>query len=198
MQTAKERIESHVVSQLKKQTQGYDYKFFDDEDIMAFFKENPDPNYPRIAEVFYSFTKGEHRADLFRYYYLYKKGGIYVDSDLMLYDPVSQIIGKNTFVSVWDMKHRGATFNGFIAAIPRHPIVAAALDKLYRTSDSRLRKDYLAACKDFGRIISEFKGPIKMLVEVKVVSKACEIIDPDTGRISLVHYYGSPVPARKN
>ena len=194
MQTAKERLESHVVSQLKKQTQGYDYKFFDDEDIMAFFKENPDPNYPRIAEVFYSFTKGEHRADLFRYYYLYKKGGVYVDSDLMLYDPVSQIIGKNTFVSVWDIRHRGAAFNGFIAAVPRHPIVVAALDKLYRTSDSRLRKDYLAACKDFGRIISEFKGPIKMLVEVKVVSKACEIIDPDTGRISLIHYYGGPVP----
>lgn len=194
MQTAKERIESHVVTQLKKQAQGYDYKFFDDEDIMAFFKENPDPNYPRIAEVFYSFTKGEHRADLFRYYYLYKKGGIYVDSDLMLYDPVSQIIGKNTFVSVWDIRHRGAAFNGFIAAVPRHPIVVAALDKLYRTSDSRLRKDYLAACKDFGRIISEFKGPIKMLVEVKVVSKACEIIDPDTGRISLIHYYGGPVP----
>lgn len=194
MQTAKERLESHVVSQLKKQAQGYDYEFFDDEDIMAFFKENPDPNYPRIAEVFYSFTKGEHRADLFRYYYLYKKGGVYVDSDLMLYDPVSQIIGKNTFVSVWDIRHRGAAFNGFIAAVPRHPIVAAALDKLYRTSDSRLRKDYLAACKDFGRIISEFKGPIKMLVEVKVVSKACEIIDPDTGRISLIHYYGGPVP----
>ena len=195
MQTAKERIESHIVSQLKKQAQGYDYQFFDDEDIMAFFKENPDPNYPRIAEVFYSFTKGEHRADLFRYYYLYKKGGVYVDSDLMLYDPVSQIIGKNTFVSAWDIKHRGAAFNGFIAAVPRHPIVAAALDKLHRTSDSRLKKDYLAACKDFGRIISEFKGPIKMLVEVRVVSdKACEIIDPDTGRISLIHYYGGPVP----
>ena len=183
-----------VVSLLKKQIDGYDYKFFSDEDILTFFKENPDRQFPQITEVFNGFTAGPHRTDLFRYYYLYKKGGVYVDSDLMLYDPANQIIGKNTFISAWDIRHRGGAFNGFIAAIPRHPIMAAALKKLYSTPDSRLVKDYLAVCKDLGRIISEFKGPIKMLVEVKVVSKqSCEIIDPDTGKISLIHYYGGPI-----
>lgn len=195
IQTAKEPIEPRIVNRLKKQARGYEYKFFNDDDIMAFFKENPDLKYPRIAEVFYSFTKGEHRADLFRYYYLYKKGGVYIDSDLMIYDPIEQIIGKNTFVSVWDIRHKGAAFNGFIGAIAGHPIIAAALKKLYTTPDRRLLKDYFSACKDLGRIISAFKGPIKMLIEVSIISdKACRIMDSDTGRISLIHYYGVRIP----
>jgi len=200
VQTAKEPIAPRVISLLKRQISGYDYRFFDDEDILEFFKKNPDRQFPQIAEVFQGFTVGPHKADLFRYYYLYKKGGVYIDSDLMLYDPLNEIVGKNTFVSAWDIKHRGAAFNGFIAAVPRHPIIAAALKKLYTTRDSRLVKDYLAACKDLGTIISEFRGVgAKMLVEVRVVSgKSCEIIDPDTGRISLVHYYDSPIPGRKN
>jgi len=200
IQTAKDPIAPRVVSLLKKQIDGYEYKFFSDEDILTFFKENPDRQYPHITEVFNSFTQGPHRADLFRYYYLYKKGGVYVDSDLMIYDPVDGIIGKNTFVCVWDVKHRGAAFNGFIGAVPGHPIIRAALKKLYLTPNRVLVKDYFAVCKDLGKIISEFRGAgAKMLVEVRVVSdKSCEIIDPDTGKISLIHYYDSPVPVRKN
>ena len=194
MQTAKEPIVPRVVGLLKRQIDGYAYRFFNDEDILAFFKENPDRSYPHIADIFQSFTRGEHKADLFRYYYLYKKGGVYIDSDLMLYDPLKQIIGNNSFVSVWDIRHRGAVFNGFIAAVPGHPIIRTALKRLYRMPDRVLLKDYLAACKDLGEIISGFRGPIKMLVEVKVVSdRSCEIIDPDTGKISLIHYYGGPV-----
>jgi Glycosyltransferase sugar-binding region containing DXD motif len=194
VQTAKESIAPRVVSLLKRQIDGYDYRFFNDDDILTFFKECPDRQFPQIAEVFQGFTRGEHKADLFRYYYLYKKGGVYIDSDLMLYDPLEEILGKNTFVCAWDIKHRGAAFNGFIAAVPGHPIVRAALKRLYMMPDRVLVKAYLAACKDLGTIISEFKGPIKMLVEVKVVSdKSCEIIDPDTGKISLIHYYEGPV-----
>jgi mannosyltransferase OCH1-like enzyme len=199
VQTAKDSVSPRVVNLLKKEIGGYKYTFFNDADIFAFFESHPDRQFPRIAEVFQSFTKGEHKADLFRYYYLYKMGGVYVDTDLMLYDPLDSIIRDNTFVCVWDLRHRGAAFNGFIAAGPKHPIMLAALKKLYTTPDSRLVKDYLAACKDLGRIISEFQGPIKMLVEVRVVSKSCEIIDTDTGKISLVHYYGEPVAThRKN
>ncbi len=199
VQTAKDSISPRVVNLLKRQIGGYEYTFFNDADIFAFFESHPDRQFPRIAEVFNGFTKGEHKADLFRYYYLYKMGGVYIDTDLMLYDPLDSIIRDNTFVCVWDLRHRGAAFNGFIAAGPGHPIMLAALNKLYKTPDSRLVKDYLAACKDFGRIISEFQGPIKMLVEVKAVSNSCEIIDTDTGKISLVHYYGKPIPnTRKN
>ncbi len=198
IQTAKDPIPPKVTRLLQKQIDGYDYRFFSDADILTFFQENPDRQYPRIADVFHRFTGGPHRADLFRYYYLYKKGGVYIDSDLMLYDPLNGILGKNTFVSAWDVKYRGAAFNGFIAATAGHPIVAAALKKLYTTSDASLVADYFAACKDFGRIISEFRGPIKMLVEVNVVADHyCETIDPDTGKTSLVHYYGGAIPEHR-
>lgn len=199
VQTAKDPIPPKISNLLRKQIHGYAYTFFSDADILAFFQENPDRQYPHITEVFHSFTTGAHRADLFRCYYLYKKGGVYIDSDLILYDPLTGILGKNTFVSVWDVKYRGAAFNGFIAAVPNHPIMAAALKKLYTTSNATLVADYLAACKDFGRIISEFRGGgVKMMVEVNVVGDHyCETIDPDTGKLSLVHYYGGPIPEHR-
>jgi mannosyltransferase OCH1-like enzyme len=40
--------------------------------------------FPNIAEVFHSFEKGEHKSDLFRYYFLYVKGGVFMDTDAMI------------------------------------------------------------------------------------------------------------------
>ena len=35
---------------------------------------------------------GAHKADLFRYYYLYINGGVYIDSDLMITTNIENII----------------------------------------------------------------------------------------------------------
>ena len=39
-----------------------------------------------------SIKLGTHRADLFRYYYLYINGGIFIDSDAMIETDIENII----------------------------------------------------------------------------------------------------------
>lgn len=55
----------------------FEYKFWNDEDIDAFMKEN----YPDAYPLFSSYQHQVQRADMFRYYVLYHYGGIYADLD---------------------------------------------------------------------------------------------------------------------
>ena len=55
------------------------YLHFTDEDIVLYFREHPLPGFDHIVEKFGSITVGAHKADLFRYYFLYLNGGAYLD-----------------------------------------------------------------------------------------------------------------------
>lgn len=99
-------------------------------------------------------------ADVVRLYALYKYGGVYLDSDVYLYKPVTPLL-KSTFVSVIEY-HEGIVkpsdtdkngkrkegvmaVNGiglqaaFLAAIPNHPLVKILLD--YYKDKSFINKD---------------------------------------------------------
>lgn len=57
---------------------GYTYKFYDDEQVEYFFKENFDA---RTYDAYSRLQIGAAKADFFRYAILYKNGGIYLDLD---------------------------------------------------------------------------------------------------------------------
>ena len=46
--------------------------------IMKSFNKFPIKEFPNIIDKFNSFSKGQHKADLFRYYYLYLNGSGYI------------------------------------------------------------------------------------------------------------------------
>jgi mannosyltransferase OCH1-like enzyme len=76
IQTSYEPIEPYVTEKLKKYiSDDWTYLHFNDDDIKEFFRENPLYEFPEIEKVFDSFM-GQHKADLFRYYFLYIKGGV--------------------------------------------------------------------------------------------------------------------------
>ena len=167
IQTSKEPIPPKVLEQLKKQIDGWDYKFFTDSDITEFFEKNPLEDFPQVTEKFNSFSSGPHKADLFRYYYIYINGGVFIDSDLMLYDNLDTILGQNAFVSIWALHPKGSAFNGFLAATPKHPIIEAALKDLYAMTNDQLIVDYTIVCKNLGGFITNNIAPgVKMLEEV--------------------------------
>jgi len=194
MQTSKNTLPEKQVEQLKKKINGWHYEFFNDTDILKFFKDNSDNKYKKITEKFNSIPSGEHKADLFRYYYIYKKGGVYLDSDLMVYDSLDTIIGKNTLVSVRALSPEGSCFNGFIAATPRHPIIEKALTHMYNMDYTILKTDYYCITKEFCKIIRDYEGgSVKLLDEVKNTDR-CFIRDLESGKISLIHYHSGPIP----
>ena len=195
IQTSKEPIPDSVVAQLKKQLTGYEYKHFSDDDILAFFKENALDEFPDIEAVFQSFASGPHKADLFRYYYLYIRGGTFIDGDLMLYDSLSSILGSSRFVSVWALRPEGSVFNGFLAAEPKHPILYAALKDAYSTTNDQLQADYTLFCKNLGGFVQGNSAEgVKMLKELVNNDTFCKIQDPVSEKISLIHYQSMDIP----
>ena len=196
IQTSKDPLPEYVVTQLKSHMKGWDYTFFTDADILAFFSKQPDSEFPDIAAKFSSFTTGPHKADLFRYYYLYILGGLFVDSDLMLYDSIDTILGTNAFVSVWAIKPEGSVFNGFLAAAPKHPIIYTALKDMYTMTNDDLQKDYTVVCKHLGKFVTEAatKNDVKMLRELANNDTFCTIEDPDSKKVALIHYQSTEIP----
>jgi mannosyltransferase OCH1-like enzyme len=195
IQTSKDPIPAKVTDQLKKNLKGWEYKYFSDDDILSFLKENSFDEFPDITAKLQSFMSGEHRADLFRYYYLYIKGGVFMDSDLMLYDDMGSVLGSNTFVSVWALRPEGSVFNGLLAAAPKHPILYAALKDAYATTNEQLQADYTLFCKNLGGFVKGNGATgVKMLKELSNNDIFCKIQDPTTEKISLIHYQSMDIP----
>jgi mannosyltransferase OCH1-like enzyme len=195
IQTAKQPIEEYITTQLKTKLQGWDYMFFSDEDIIRFFDENPHTDYPDIKTKFNSFVHGEHKADLFRYYYIFLKGGVFIDSDLMLYDSIDTIIGNKKFVSVRAIRPTGSVYNGFLAATPQHPILLDALNDAYKVNTATLAKMYHLLVVKLGSFVdNHMDDSVKLLKEVSNNDLSCNIEDPDSGKISMIHYQNSKIP----
>jgi mannosyltransferase OCH1-like enzyme len=195
IQTAKQPIDDYIVKQLKQYLTGWEYKFFTDDDIMKFFDENPHKDYPDIKNKFHSFTYGEHKADLFRYYYIFMKGGVFVDSDLMLYDSIDTILGDKKFVSVRALQPKGSVYNGFLAAIPAHPIVLDALNHAYTVDNGELKSFYHLLVSKLGTFVdNHMDDSVKLLKEIINTNFSCYIQDPDSGKVPMIHYQNVIVP----
>ena len=88
----------------------YDYEFFDDDRCIQFIKDNYNNN---ILTKFMVIHTGAGKADFFRWLYLYKKGGVYVDIDAVC----KQSIEKVSFIT----KQINTTDNIFLSR-HAHPI----------------------------------------------------------------------------
>ena len=133
----------------------WDYKFYDDAAVINFFKENPHRDFPDISLKYLSFRLGAHRADLFRYYYLYLFGGFFMDFDAMIYRNINLIIRDYNFVSVNSSCHPGTIFQGILGASPKNEIIKRALINAYNTYPDVLHGEYHYFCRTLYNIIKE-------------------------------------------
>jgi len=131
----------------------WEYKFYNDIDVLTFFENNVIPEYSKIIDRYDNMTNWAHKADLFRYYYLYLKGGVFMDMDAMMYVDMDTIIKNYEFVSVKSTAHPGCIFNGVIGGTPRNKIIKDALDHAYNVDNESLRKDYHLLCRHLFKIL---------------------------------------------
>jgi mannosyltransferase OCH1-like enzyme len=106
-QTSIEKPEKCLVDKIIKKCPDWTYKHFNDEEIISFFNENYIEEFKDIVKKFNNMPTGAHKADLFRYYYLYLNGGVFIDSDAMIevnIEDVVQDYEKQPFL-LQDVKH---------------------------------------------------------------------------------------------
>ena len=158
-QTSKQPLDPYVKELIKSNlNSNWEYLHFVDNDIINFFIKNPDREFPNIIYIFNKIKWGQHKADFFRYYFLYKKGGVFMDSDAMIYDNIENIVKDTTFFSsssYCNYKYSKTVFQGVIGCVPNHPFIYAAFKNFYNLDVSILDKDnYLYLCNDLYYIIT--------------------------------------------
>ena len=189
MQTSRGPPEPYVVDMIKERCSGWQYEHYTDDDIIAFFGENPIAEFPNVVAKFYMLNYGEHRADLFRYYFLYVKGGVYMDADAMIQCPLEDILGGADFFTVNSSYFPGTVFQGFLGATPRHPLIYLALKDIYECSFENLRKEFHLLCKNLYQFIRQHSNERTLLLqEVHGNEDEAHIIDQDN-QVVLIHYH---------
>ncbi len=124
------------------------YLHFLDSDILEFLENNPRSEFPGAVDVFKRIKRGEHKADFFRYYFLYVKGGFFMDSDAMIYCPIDLVTLDYKFVSVNSSIVRGTIFQGILGAEPENPLIKKSLQFFFEQDISALDSNYHLLCKN--------------------------------------------------
>ena len=201
VQSSRNGIPDYVVNMIKENSPGWEYIHFSDNEIIDFFIQNPLLEFPDVIQKFCNFVYGEHRADLFRYYYLYVKGGVYIDSDAMIEDNIENIVKDYDFLSVNSNYLPGSIFQGFIGAVPQNIIIYEALNDLYNINYMSLINDFHILCKNMHGFVLLHKDDCKVkLYEEQPVNNNCyNIVDSENAdKLVLVHYSETKVIPERN
>lgn len=145
-QTSKYKQQDYIAKQLMMYADGWEYKHFTDNDIYEYFEKNPDHRFPKIKKKFDILSIGAHKADLFRYYYLYQNGGLFVDSDFAVEYNIDYLVGNSELMTVSSEIDKRA-FNGFLYANKKNPIIFQCLQDLYYSDDKFLKANYDSVCE---------------------------------------------------
>jgi hypothetical protein len=189
-QTSITRQPEYVIDLIKSRSPGWEYIHFTDDDIFKFFEENIVDEFPNMKDKFLSIKRGAHRADLFRYYYLYIKGGVFIDSDAMIEQDINMIAKDYDFFSVESTFYINTIFNGFIGATKKNIIMYEALKHAYNIDVDELDKTYFILCKKIKDIYDEYKAGQNTLLYMELVNddKSAKMVNVNNETI-LIHYY---------
>lgn len=145
----KNKIPHKVFDNVSKFADGYKHEIFDDDECYQFILKNFDY---KTANKFLTLTTPAHKADLFRYCYLYINGGIYMDIKTELIKPINEIFTdeKNLYTVLSIQK--GTIYNGIIASGPGRNIFLELIEFMVDGLNTPL---YLSNCGEFYKLLTE-------------------------------------------
>lgn len=201
MQTSLVRPPARIIKRtLRVLKNRFEYRHFDDDGIIKFFESNPQPRMPDVRDRFLHLRSGEHKADLFRYFYLYVRGGVYFDTDVLLVRDLSSYLTGVDFLSVNAGAVDDSLFQGFLASRPGHPVLRRAIEDVCNTSNEQLRNDHHLLCKNLKIFLDDFlventsaSKRVTLLREIVHRRKVAKSIDV-YGRVVLYHFWRRDFP----
>tara|TARA_Y100000996_G_C22462611_1_gene618697 strand:+ start:267 stop:1085 length:819 start_codon:yes stop_codon:yes gene_type:complete len=134
----KSKIPSYIYEQYNQYAKSYNLKIFDDNDCIEFLQREYGNDY---VNKFNNIKLGAHKADFFRYAYLYKYGGIYLDVKTLLLKNIDEIFEQKNeiFYMIYTFtdypNNRPMIYNGIIATYPKNPYIQKLLEQAYQRTD---------------------------------------------------------------
>lgn len=194
-QTSVNKPNEYLVNMIKNLSPDWTYIHFNDNEIIDFFKNNYLEEFPNIIEKFNSIKTGAHKADLFRYYFIYIKGGVFLDSDAMLQKNINEIVKDYNFFTVESTHYCPlCIFQGLIGANPNNQIIYEALKDIYNIDNQLLIEDYLIICKNLYNILKKkWNYKIKIYKEIYGSNKVAITVDNNDNSLIIAHYFDSKI-----
>ena len=84
-----------------------------------------------IYNLFKKLKHQAHKADIFRYCILYEFGGIYVDADSIILQPINPSLFDNDCIFIYDKRCQNI-FTGFIYTKKHNPIIKKVIDYMIK------------------------------------------------------------------
>jgi hypothetical protein len=165
------------------------YRYFSNADMLQYFRDNPLPGFENIEQKWHAMPTGAHKADLFRYYFLYINGGVYLDYDAMVYSDLSNYCDQYEFFTV--ITNDISMCNGLIGCCPLNLIVKDLLNDVYQIDVNVLKNCYGLLCENLSTIVHNHLEHKKVFLFREMVFDQLSIIvdkSSDNNPIA-VHYY---------
>lgn len=143
-------IPDHIYEQYALFAPNHELHVYEDEDCTEFLETHYTDH---VVERFRSLKKGAHKADLFRYAYLYIHGGVYLDIKTVLLYDIESIIDHDEDSFYMVFTNQTAMYNGILATPPKNPYFLHLLDDVINGPPL---KDYLRFCKAASTILKEY------------------------------------------
>jgi hypothetical protein len=177
----KSKIPKKVYDNIQKYAPEYKHIVYDDKNCIEFLEHfnkiyGDNNNNFDIVHKFNSFKKGAHKADFFRYCYLYHYGGIYLDIKTVLIKPLKDIIvSDNTLYTVVAL-NKHSIYQGIIAVYPKNPLIGILINQCADCSNFLLYLNYSLFLQFFYKKILEitpgksvlFSGKQIVLTDYKI------------------------------
>lgn len=192
-QTSISKQQEYVIDMIKIKAPEWEYRHFTDKDIIKYLIKNPLDEFPFILNVFQKMKFGAHKADLFRYYFLYNEGGVFMDSDAIMEIQLNDIVRNYDFFSVKSYIE-GTVFQGFIGCTPKNQIIYEALKDAYNIDIDYLTKNYHLLTANMYKIIKDgkFQFKYKLYKELESDGEKAKTVN-DFAEIILTHYWKTKI-----
>ena len=129
----------------KKYLPNYEYIFFDDKGCEEFINKNYGEDF---LSVYKKTEAPAHKADFFRYCYLYINGGLYCDIKTIFTKPVNKIFTQKDKTYSVLSSNPYTIYQGIIYTYPRNPLFLVLINNFLKISKEGIH-DYLIFTKDF-------------------------------------------------
>jgi mannosyltransferase OCH1-like enzyme len=140
---------SYPIRVVKSFNPEYNHILVDEDERREFIKTNYDE---KVLNAYNKLKPGAYRADLWRYCYLYKYGGIYIDIKNIFRKSFSSFITDTTTLIIGKGMYNDGVHNGFLACLPNEPLMKLAID----TTVERIENNY------YGVSSLDITGPIML------------------------------------
>lgn len=161
LQTSKQKPTVEEQRLITKHFPSWEYRHFDDREARQYIRGNKIDGLPNPKERYLLYRNGAHRADFFRYWFLYINGGCFLDSDAVVFTDFGDLLSEYDIVSCKScltLPIGNVIYQGLLLVKPRNETIFKALKSMYELEDlqecnSGSVEGFLSICRRFETLL---------------------------------------------